>query len=211
MFMSLSLYEADRQVLELLRRHGAQEVASLASQVQVTPTAVRQRLARLLAQGLIQRQTIRQTRGRPKYRYQVTDKGLQAIGSSLTELALAIWQTVSNITDPAQRRPLLAEIAHSLAKTYCSRIQGATLTRRMEALAAWLAERHQPVSLDSVGELPVLRSHGCPYPELAQQNFTICELEKMIFEELLGQRLLWTQELSPCGDRLCRFEPEAPA
>ena len=33
----------------------------------------------------------------------------------------------------------------------------------------------------------MLTAHACPYPELAEEDRTICSLEKMLFSELLRQ------------------------
>ena len=61
----LSTHEtSDDGLLDLLRKQGALSVSQMASETQVTATAVRQRLTRLLAQGDIERKAEKAGRGR---------------------------------------------------------------------------------------------------------------------------------------------------
>ena len=83
---------SDDALLDLLRSRGPLGVAELAAAMEVTATAVRQRLTRLLAQGDIERTIERITRGRPVHRYCLTEKGHRRAGSNFTDLAMALWQ-----------------------------------------------------------------------------------------------------------------------
>jgi predicted ArsR family transcriptional regulator len=184
-------------------------VAELSSEIAVTPTAVRQRLARLLAQGLVQRQPMRNGRGRPKHRYQLTQKGLRCTGSNFADLALALWREVSRLEDFELRRTVLRRVLQSLFDRYAKQIEGRTLVERMRSLADLLAERRIPFSVeiaDQAGQLPVLTAHVCPYPELAESDRTICALERVLLSELLGENI----KLAHCrldGGSSCQFQP----
>ena len=105
---------SDDGLLDLLRKRGALSVAQLAGETQVTATAVRQRLTRLLAHGEIQRKTEKAGRGRPAHRYEITDKGRRKGGNNFGDLATALWQEVKQIEDPEVRRGLLQRISGSL-------------------------------------------------------------------------------------------------
>ncbi len=196
----------DAGLLGLLRTTGPMGVADMASAMLVTPTAVRQRLGRVMAQGLIQREAIRAGRGRPKHRYRLTEKGLRVTGSNFTDLALALWRAVGSIDDPQVRRTLLHRVIGALANTYVSQIEGDTLPQRMESLARVLAQRSVPFSVEYGSELPVLTAHACPYPELAEKDRTICVFERLLFSELLECDM----QLSRCrleGGESCQFQP----
>jgi DeoR family transcriptional regulator, suf operon transcriptional repressor len=207
--MSTVAPTTDADLLELLRTTGSIDVTELADMMEVTPTAVRQRLARLLAQGLIERDTVRAGRGRPRHRYQLTEKGNRLTGSNLTDLALALWHELGSIGDPGVRRALLVRVASSLASTYARQIDGHTTAERMRSLVEVLAQRKVPFTVETgpgPERLTVLKAHVCPYPELAEQDRTICLLEKMVFSELVGQNM----ELSECrldGGTCCQFQP----
>jgi DeoR family transcriptional regulator, suf operon transcriptional repressor len=196
---------SDSNLLDLLRTIGPQGVADMARQIEVTPTAVRQRLGRLLSQGLIQRQPVRNGRGRPKHRYQLTQLGLRLTGSNFTDLALAMWREIEAIEDFNLRRFLLRGVLKALASDYAGQIAGRTTTEKMESLTRLLAERRVPFSVDDLDGIPVLTAHACPYPELAEKDRTICALEKALFAELLGQDLKLTQCRLDGGPN-CQFQ-----
>jgi predicted ArsR family transcriptional regulator len=173
--------------------------------MRVTPTAVRQRLVRLMAAGLVDRELARAGRGRPSHRYALTPKGRRQTGSNFVDLTLALWKEVRAIDDPEIRRGLLQRVAKSMAEMYDAQTTGLTTAERMRAVKRIFDERDVPFDVDESGPLPVLTAVACPYPELAEQDRGICALERMMFSELVGDSL----RLSDCrldGDECCRFE-----
>ncbi len=81
---------SDVTVLDLLRSSDGMRVDQLAATMGVTDTAVRQRLVRLSAKELIERQQVQSGRGRPHYQYKLTEKGRRQTGSNLADLAIAL-------------------------------------------------------------------------------------------------------------------------
>ena len=201
---------SDANLLDLLRSSGPLGVAEMADVIEVTPTAVRQRLGRLMAQGLIDREAVRAGRGRPKHRYHLTRKGLRLTGSNFTDLALALWREVRAIEDVQLRRTLVMRVVRALAGGYARQIQGQTTAERMESLRQLLSQRQVPFSVDVSGGLPVLTADACPYHELAEEDPGICTLERLLFSELLGEDV----ELVECrldGGVHCQFRPTGGA
>src|SRR3972149_2436589 len=133
--MSIESPSSDADFLDLLRTTGPLSVAELADAMEVTPTAVRQRLTRLMSQEIIQREAIRNGRGRPKHRYWLTDKGLRMTGSNFADLAMAVWKEVRALVDPELRREMLRRIAKALARGYANQIHGTTPLERLRSVA----------------------------------------------------------------------------
>lgn len=197
---------SDDGLLDLLRKRGALSVAQMARETQVTATAVRQRLTRLLAGGEIERTTEKSGRGRPVHRYEITEKGRRKSGNNFGDLAIALWQEVRQIKDPEIRRGLLSRISSRLAGSYSGEVRGTNLQEKMESLAKAFSDRRMPFEVDYSKDLPMLAAAACPYPDLAEQDRSICSIEKMMFSELLGENL----HLSNCrldGGGCCTFEP----
>jgi predicted ArsR family transcriptional regulator len=197
---------SDAGLLDLLRKRGPLSIAQLAAEMDVTATAVRQRLTRLLAAGDIERAVERAGRGRPLHRYALTEKGRRRAGANFADLAMALWHEVREIPDPEIRRGLLARISKRMATLYADEVRGSSLDEKMESLAAVFRERQIPFEVVREHELPILHVQACPYPELAEQDRGICSLEKMMFSELLGENV----RLSHCrldGHNCCTFEP----
>jgi len=204
--MATEVVSSDVGLLDLLRKQGPLSVAQLKGAMQVTATAVRQRLVRLLAQGDIERHTERMSRGRPLHRYGLTEKGRRRAGANFADLAVALWEEIREIKDPEVRRGLLQRISRRLAASYAGQIRGSSLEERMEALAAIFRERRIPFEVDRTRDLPLLQARACPYPELAEKDRTVCSMERILFSELVGENL----SLSNCrldGHNCCTFEP----
>lgn len=204
--MSTTAPTCDADLLDLLRCDGPLGVVELAEAIEVTPTAIRQRLSRLLAQNLIERDVERCGRGRPRHRYHLTSKGLRLTGSNFTDLALALWTQLGTIESEEIRSELVGRVVKALAEGYAKEIRGVTIDERMRSLAGLLNRRRVPFSVDGPPLEPVLTAHACPYPDLAEADPSICDLERMLFSELLGEEV----QLRQCkvgGRTRCQFQP----
>ena len=194
---------SDVAVARLLRKRGELTIAELATELEVTATAVRQRLNRLMDSQLVQRKAVTVGRGRPSHRYSLTELGRRESGSNFSDLAFALWEEVRAIPDPEVRRGLLQRIAGRMASTYS--VVGRSTRQKMQAVADLFGERSVPMTVGANGELPVLTVQCCPYPTLAEQDRSVCAMEKMMFSEMVGEKL----NLSECrldGGTCCTFE-----
>ena len=203
--MSVETPNSDADLLDLIRIAGPLSVTELSDAMEVTATAVRQRLTRLMGQSMIEREAIRAGRGRPKHRYSLTDKGLRQTGSNFTDLALTLWREIRSVGDENLGRDVLRRISRALASGYAAQIQGSTPAERLQSLGELLNQRRIPVTVGSTDNHPNLTTHACPYPNLAEEDQSICMMEKMMFSELIGHDLELTQcRLNGGGD--CRFQ-----
>jgi DeoR family suf operon transcriptional repressor len=198
---------SDEAVIDLLRLRDALGIGELAESLGVTATAVRQRLDRLMRAGLIERSTVSKPRGRPSHSYRLTEAGRRLGGDNFRDLALVLWREIRGVRDPAIRSGLLGRIGSALAEAYRPAIRGSGVTERLESVAAILRERDICCSVTTSGGdggLPVLTSHACPYPDLAEEDRGICAAERLMLQDLVGT----TVRLDECrldGGSVCRF------
>ena len=229
--MKPALEPDDEQFLLSLQRAGGGTVQELCDTAGVTATAVRLRLGRLQTLGLIERQTIRNGRGRPHHTYQITELGRRRLGDNYSELALLLWSELQTIDEVDVRQRVTGRIRDAMVQRYGANVRGTVLSDRFAQLGVALSDRGFSVEVDSrpvdsehvdsvevdsseaglpsVGSrkvLPILRENHCPYLELAQQDSGICELEQQVFERVLGVPLT----LASCcrdGGNCCEFHP----
>ena len=207
--MSVEAPNSDADLMDLIRIAGPLSVTELADAMEVTATAVRQRLTRLMSQSMIEREAIRAGRGRPKHRYSLTDKGLRQSGSNFTDLAVTLWREIRTSGDENLSRDVLRRISRALAAGYAAQIQGESPAERLQSLSDLLNRRRIPTTVGSTDNGSTLTTHACPYPNLAEEDQNICTMEKMMFSELIGNELELTQcRLNGGGD--CRFQTGAP-
>ena len=203
--VSVDLVPSDVSILDLLRKQQEMTVVQLSAAMEVTATAVRQRLGRLLEQGYITRTAITSGRGRPSHQYTLTPKGQRKTGANFADLAIALWQEIRSIEDEEIRRGLLQRISKRMAVMYGDEIQGETVGQRMDQLGDLLTDRELPFSVSEEGGLPVLTMLACPYPGLAEQDRSICSMERMLLSDVLGSSVALT-ECRLDGDSCCTFE-----
>jgi predicted ArsR family transcriptional regulator len=122
--MSMQEPTCDAALLSLLRIAGPMSLTQLAEAMEVTPTAVRYRLIRLLAQKSLAREAVRQSRGRPKYCYVLTSAGMPRTDSPLTDQAVTRWQDVRESASEEQQRVTLRQIARDLSVSYRQQANG---------------------------------------------------------------------------------------
>jgi len=214
--MKPALEPDDEQFLLSLQRAGGGSIQELCDTAGVTATAVRLRLGRLQTLGLIERQTIRNGRGRPHHTYQITELGRRRLGDNYSELALLLWSELQTIDEIDVRQRVTGRIRDAMVQRYGANVRGTVLSDRFAQLGVALSDRGFSVEIDSRPVdseeadsrkvLPILRENHCPYLELAQHDSGICELEQQVFEKVLGVPLT----LASCcrdGGNCCEFHP----
>ena len=198
---------SDAAVVDLLRKRQALEIGELAEALEVTATAVRQRLERLMKRGFVERSTVSRPRGRPAHAYRLTDAGRRLGGNNFRDLALVLWREIRGVRDPAVKSGLLKRVGEALAGAYRDQISGKTITERLESIASILRERNICCSVEQAagdGNLPVLTSHACPYPDLAEEDRGVCAAERLMLQDLVGSDVRLA-EYRLDGGATCRF------
>src|SRR3954469_13540720 len=116
---------ADRSLLDLIRRHGPLTVTQLAERLGVTPTAVRNRLTRLVGSGMVERRAEHGGRGRPRHTYQASVEAHKRLGQNYSDLAVVLWEEMmQTVEDRKLRRLMFGRITERLAELYRSRVTG---------------------------------------------------------------------------------------
>ncbi len=221
--MIRSLAESDRELLAMLRGTGAMSVRQLCALLGVTATAVKQRLDRSMAAGLVERESRQAARGRPSYVYGLTSAGSRALGDNQGTLASILWRQLLTIDDTGLRQRLITAIATELAGenstptpidvAECDQAEttgAAGIQLRLEAVAAALRARNMPVAVETAadGGLPVLRFSACPYPDLSAIGHDICGMETEMLRQLSGLPMRLADCRCHAPDGKCTYVPE---
>lgn len=185
--MNASLDERDREILEHLHRSAGGDVQALCELLGVTRNAVRQRIARLEALGLISSELRQQLRGRPRHLFRVTADGFHALGENYRELAVVLWAVITEVADVVVREQLVSRVRDLLAGRFRSQlVETDSVEDRLDQLAATMKASGFNVETDHSGGLQILRETSCPFPMLAEGDETICQVERQVLEQVLG-------------------------
>ena len=200
------LSNGDLQLVESLRLK-PMTINELCERLGVSANAVRQRLVRLTASGLVSREKRGEGRGRPHHEYHLTDVGHRTAGNNFPDLAKALWNEIQSVEDPKIRQSLMAGTIRRLLETYDSEVTGETIDDRLISIQKFFDDRDIPISVEhgQSGELPVLKVLECPYPDLEDKDHQFCEIEKQLFAKVIGGPV----QLCQCqkdGDSCCSFQ-----
>ena len=196
----------DRDVLSHLHRSGGADVQAICDLLGVTRTAVRQRISRLESTGLIVSELQNQSRGRPRHVYRVTPEGLHSLGENYRQLAVVLWQAISQFQDPSVRQVLMQRVQDGLAEQFRRSFSPTdSVDRRVDLLAQQMRASGFPVQSEVLNGLPILRETCCPFPLLAEMDDGICDLERQVLQQALGAPVEFRSRCRD-GHGCCEFQ-----
>ncbi|MDA0833022.1 MAG: transcriptional regulator [Planctomycetota bacterium] len=181
-----NLDEPDRIFLATLHRLVKPTVQDICTEAGVTATAVRQRLNRLLNYGYIERKSVRVGRGRPHHTYHVTPDGQRILGEDYSILANVLWKELMQIPDESLRQQVMTRIRDAMVAQLGKGVDAENLDKRLQELQIRLIQQGFNVETGIDNGLPVLREFSCPFYDLANADPQICELERQVYEKILG-------------------------
>jgi predicted ArsR family transcriptional regulator len=204
--MKSNLEINDRRFLEHLHRLGPSSVQDICQELDITATAVRQRLVRLQNLDLVSREVVHAKRGRPHHKYYVTHAGRRNLGDNYESLAPALWASIMSIEESDVRQRVIGRIRMAMVSRYGRHVdESSPLTDRLEQLRSALESEGYQVECDHTKTLPILRETNCPYLDLAQTNPEICKLECDVFAEVLDAEVHQTTHCLD-GHYCCEFQ-----
>ena len=197
--------ETREQILALLRRHGTMTAAELSDALGIGAVGVRQHLALLDRDGLVQTTGVRRGVGRPSHLYALTANAEVLFPKRYDRMALDALAFVEARGGPEAIDQLFAERRRSLTRQYAPRLAGKSRVEQVTELAAILTEQGYMCECEQLpsGEL-VLIEHNCPVDCVARDYRQACEHELKLYEDVLGIPLV-REELMSEGGSCCRY------
>jgi DeoR family suf operon transcriptional repressor len=196
------------RVLRAIQLRGEARVNDVAVDLGISASAVRQHLGQLEASGAVRTGKVRDGVGRPYHVYSVTPRGHQLFHNDYGDLARFLLDEVGEVQEADVFLDVLRRVGQRLAETHRHEIEGDSLGERVEALSEWLERRGVPARVEKDGEAYELRSHGCPYHNVAMENHAVCEIERHVMARLLWadvQRVDCVLDSGPAEGGSCRF------
>jgi predicted ArsR family transcriptional regulator len=200
------------QILKHLHHQGEATVKEMALLLGLTPTGVRQHLAVLERDGLIEAQQLRGHVGRPALVYRLSDRGSASFPANYAMLTNLLLEEVRTMAGADALQRLLRRVSSRMADRYNGRIAGKSLGDRVEATAQVLREHGCEVDVTAEDGEYFIRQCSCPYPEVARQHSAVCALEVGFVQRMTGADARLVGSLLR-GDRACsyRVRPITPA
>ncbi len=191
----------------LLRTKSGMTVDELSRQLEVTRNAVRQHLASLENDGLIEAGVSRPSGGRPEQLYVLSDKGMEIFPRQYSWFAELVIDSIRDEAGEAVLKERLGRMGERIADKLLAQSPAmADPQEKVEKLAEIMQEMgYNTGSASVVDGQPVIESDNCVFHNLAMANPDICRFDLAMMEKFTGSKIDH-QECMALGGNVCRFK-----
>ena len=193
-----------QQILDYIRRQGQATVKNLDTFLNLTPTGVRQHLTVLEREGLITAHEERGRVGRPALVYKLSAKGDGLYPKLYDQLANALLEEVRTLAGAEVLQTVLRRVASSFAEPYADRLEGLSLSERVQEATSIIQERGCLAEASQDGDDWLIKQFTCPFPKVAGEHSCACSLDVEFVRQLVGADARLTTSLLR-GDAACTF------
>jgi predicted ArsR family transcriptional regulator len=195
--------ESDRPaILDLLKIHGPLNAPRLAKLRGVALTAVRQQLAVLEREKLVEVRVEKRKVGRPTQVYALSDKADALFPQAYGPFALALLRQIREHDGEKKIDQLFDRRTRALIATYKKRMAGMSTAEKWRELARIRAAEGYMAKAEGQGK--GLSEHHCPIAAIAKEFPQVCGFEKKLFEAVIGKPLDRSDHLAS-GGRACVY------
>jgi predicted ArsR family transcriptional regulator len=200
---------ADR-ILSTLKTRGALGIPDIAKILSVTVEAVRQQMAKLETEGLVDAESRSSGRGRPTQIWRLTGEGHKRFPDTHAEMTVQMISAVISVFGEKGMDQLIDAREATMRANYTEAMRGArSLKARLERLAeirsreGYMAE-FRP---DEQGSGFLFIENHCPICTAAQACTGFCRSELQLFDEVLGPDVSVSRvEHVLAGARRCAYQ-----
>jgi predicted ArsR family transcriptional regulator len=212
--VTLIASDTKRTLLQLMKRRGEITLDDAIDATGYARTTLREHLNQLERDGLVQRRSERQGRGRPRLRYRITARGERLFP---TRDGVLLRELLRHLKAKGEEE-LIAEFFESFwarrveeVKHRIGQAGGADdLERKLEVLEAILREEGFMPEIQIGDEGLVIRECNCPFAEAVKQTKLPCRLEAKFYGEIFDVTIERTGYL-PDGDAACTYAVDIDA
>ena len=197
--------QATRQrIVDYLHREQRATARELAGVLGLTTTAVRQHLAILERDAVVQARAEGGRVGRPARIFTLTERGEAHFPKGYDVLANMLMDELRAIAGREALQRVLKRISLRLATDHLSRVEGRTMAERVGETAQVLREMGCVADCEPAADGYLIRQFTCPYPNVARRNPAVCALEVDFVRRMTGADARLITSLLR-GDRSCTY------
>lgn len=199
-----------QQILEILKTRTEATVDEVVEDLRqrrgddITPVTVRHHLTRLQESGLVDtaRMQHRDTPGRPRHVYRLTERGVAYFPGNYQKLAAGLLAQIEKHLSQQGVNVILEGVAQQMAQE--AGIIDGSLPERLNAVIAYLTENGYEAHWETAEQGYILHTVNCPYHQIAQENDALCYMDMRLISGMLGviPRLL---KRIAAGDNTCSY------
>lgn len=198
------------EVLELLRRKGRCSAETIATDLGVTPNAVRQHLTNLERDGFVVSQPERSGRGRPALLFALTERADSVFPKRYGQLATMVLQEVHDMGGPEALDELFARMAARHAAAIEHDLKDLEFDEKMRRIVAWIGRAGTLAEQSETAEGIKVTIHNCPFRNTALKFPQVCTITPQLISRLTGAPISQAESIHR-RDPYCSFVVQRPA
>lgn len=192
-------------ILREIKNRGIANQGELAGTLGITREAVRQHLASLEEQGIIEHESLSsEGRGRPTQGYRVTEAGEHQFPKFYDVLSLSLIRAMADRQGDEGMKIVLQEVTDAQVAAWQPRMEGKSLRERMQELRDIYFDNDPYTSIERDDDGAMLVEHNCPYLTVATEEPRLCSVTVSTLQRLLGVEVERTERFQ-VGDGRCVF------
>jgi DeoR family suf operon transcriptional repressor len=196
----------------MLKNKAGVSIDELASEANITRTAVRQHLTSLEADGYVCKGEERKTAGRPGQTFVLTRRGMDLFPKQYSWFSALLLQAMKEERGSEGLAQWLRGLAGTIATGLKSRLEGKAGDRRLEEVVAIMDElafEAKAVLRVDHPEGTAIEASNCVYHDLAKQFPEVCQFDLELLSQLTGSELDHHACMVRGGD-ICHFRLTHP-
>jgi predicted ArsR family transcriptional regulator len=174
------------EVLELLRRKGRCSAETVASDLGVTPNAVRQHLSNLEREGFVVSHPERSGRGRPSLFFSLTERADSVFPKRYGQLATMVLQEVQEMGGPEALDEVFSRVAARHAHAIEPALEGLDFDEKLRRVVVWIGRAGTLAEQTETPEGVKVTIHNCPFRNTALKFPQVCTITPHLMSRLLG-------------------------
>jgi predicted ArsR family transcriptional regulator len=197
------------EVLELLRRKGRCSAETVASDLGVTPNAVRQHLSNLEREGFVVSHPERSGRGRPSLYFSLTERADSVFPKRYGQLATMVLQEVQEMGGPEALDEVFSRVAARHASAIEPALEGLDFDEKLRRVVVWIGRAGTLAEQAETPEGVKVTIHNCPFRNTALKFPQVCTITPHLMSRLLGTAVSQADSIHR-HDPYCSFVVQRP-
>ena len=176
-----------RKIIEILKRNGAREAASLADELSISAMAARQHLYTLVEEGLVEAKTNPKGIGRPSKQWSLTAAADKFFPQGYADLTAGLLSSMREAFGDEGIEKIIDIRTRDQQNIYSTRMDGAALlSTKLKWLAEIRNEEGYMAEVHKVADGFLFIENHCPICAAAKTCTGLCAAELMLFQSVLG-------------------------
>lgn len=200
--------ETRQNILGLLRRHHTMTAIELGDALGIGAVGIRQHLALLERDALVQVSGLRRSVGRPSHLYSLTPEAEAQFPKDYSSVALDALQFIESQLGAESVDVFFARRRSQAAATLRPKLVSDSLVNNVETLSVLLREQGFMTEYGAGDEEFTIVHYNCPLDCVARAYPQACVQEQLLYQDVLGVPVELVSTLAS-GATCCRYRIQA--